>query len=175
MPKRTKIIYDTNQSPVDIVSLDIMVLKNTKIKYPCRLSQFSISLDNNMLKEDSAVIDKVIAAANFNPLHQTFIKFTVSIINDEPLWYMHVFIIRQNASITVNSNLEFNKLVHNVTDRWIVPTQNEINNLDGYNKRLIKTLINQPIFQVKFSKKLRLETLAIEDGYVDLTDAIPPL
>ena len=172
MHKNTKVVYNTDQAPVDIISFDIMVLKNARIKYPCRLGQFSVCIDNNLLKESSSVIDNIIEAANFNPNNQTFIKFTFSIMNGEPMCYMHVFTIRPNAPINIKSKIEFNKLILAVTDKWDAPTDNEINNLEGYNHKFINTLINQPLFQIKYTKKLKLEALAITDGYIDLTDAL---
>ena len=167
-----RVIYEIKDKPVDIWTLDYMVLLKSRIKFPCSINQFSVMLDSKLLMKDSTIINNIIHQVNFNPLHTTFLKFSVprNTNNGIPIWFLHVFIIRENGSIILNSLNELHKLICDITEPSVPSTDTEIP--EGYNTELIRTLHQQPLMKLTYMKN-GLEPFSLVEGFVDLTDTLP--
>jgi hypothetical protein len=171
---KNRITYEMKDTPIDVWTLDYMVLLQSGIEFPCSVNQFSVMLDTSLLMKDSSVLNDIIHRGNFNPLHTTFLKFSINkgTKRGTPIWFLHVFVIRENGSLIFNSLTEFHEFYCNITEQSEPYSFHENDIPEGYNKELIMTLRQQPLIRLKYTENYP-DQISLVEGFVDVSSSLP--
>lgn len=173
---KNRITYEIKDTPIDVWTLDYMVLLQSRIEFPCSVNQFSVLLDTSLLMKDSSVLNDIIHRGNFPPLHTTFLKFSINRDRrtGNPTWFLHVFIIRKDGSIIFNSLSELHEFYCNITEQSEPYSHNENDLPEGYNREFIKTLRQQPLIRLTFTENYP-DQISLVEGFVDVSSSLPTL